>query len=394
MLLPTKTERDFIIMLSPQLDAIRRLVTDTLTEGRALGMQLERHSEHYGATAEYSLAPQLNRLGLAEVFNPTPLELDNGDVLHTLTVEQRCVLYEALAYVDPNLIFACPTPGMAGFVLQAMGNAEQQERFFGRFRDQLSWSCYAMSEPGVGSDAGNIATTATKVDGGYLINGEKYFIGNGFHADIGVVFARTSPGPIGMDVFLVEPAQLKGLTRTRLHSHGVPGSAISHLSFNNVFVDDRALLGAHLKPTQRFSGAAIATFDSLRPCVGGLALGTTRALVEHAEQQGTIARVEHRRWLHKAQRELAGALEGLLVVARKFDQGQSVTQAVGLAKAKAVQTAESVCDALLHRLEPGALASDPLLAKLYRDLKSFEYAEGTRHIHWLNAHTQFREATQ
>ena len=59
-----------------------------------------------------------------------------------------------------------------------------------------------------------------------------------------------------------------------------------------------------------------------------------------------------------------------------------------------MQTAESVCDALLHRLEPGALASDPLLAKLYRDLKSFEYAEGTRHIHWLNAHTQFREATQ
>lgn len=116
-------------MLSPQLDAIRRLVTDTLTEGRALGMQLERHSDHYGATAEYSLAPQLNRLGLAEVFNPAPLELDNGDVLHTLTVEQRCVLYEALAYVDPNLIFACPTPGMAGFVLQAMGNAEQQERF-------------------------------------------------------------------------------------------------------------------------------------------------------------------------------------------------------------------------------------------------------------------------
>lgn len=380
-------------MLSPQLEAIRHLVTSTCAEGRALGMQLEQHSLHYHATIEFSLAPQINRLGLAEQFNPSPLVLDNGDVLHTLSVEQRCVLYEALAYVDPNLIFACPTPGMAGFVLQAMGNDEQQERFFGRFRDRLSWSCYAMSEPGVGSDAGNIASTATKVDGGYLINGEKYFIGNGAHADIGVVFARTNPGPIGTDVFLFEPDRLEGLHRTRLNAHGVPGSAIAHLKFDNVFVDDDALLGAHLKPTQRFSGAAITTFDSLRPCVGGLTLGTVRALVEHAEQQGAI-RTDHHKWLQQAQRELASSLAQLLDIARRFDQGHKVTQAVGLAKAKAVQTAESVCDALLHRLEPGALASDPLLAKLYRDLKSFEYAEGTRQIHFLNAHKQFQEVTR
>ncbi|HHQ6539150.1 TPA: acyl-CoA dehydrogenase family protein [Serratia fonticola] len=381
-------------MLSPQLAAIRLLVMEARSEGRALGMQLEQHSKHYHATAEFSLAPQINRLGLAEPFNPSPLVLDNGDVLYTLTVEQRCILYESLAYVDPNLIFACPTPGMAGFVLQAMGNDEQQERFFGRFRDRLSWSCYAMSEPGVGSDAGNIASTATKVDGGYLINGEKYFIGNGAHADIGVVFARTNLGPIGTNVFLFEPDRLEGLHRTRLNAHGVPGSAIAHLKFDNVFVDDDALLGAHLKPTQRFSGAAIATFDSLRPCVGGLALGTVRALVEHAEQQGAIARFDHHKWLQQAQRELASALARLLAIARRFDQGQTVTKVVGLAKAKAVQTAESVCDALLHRLEPGALASDPLLAKFYRDLKSFEYAEGTRQIHFLNAHTQFQEATR
>lgn len=381
-------------MLSTQLNAIRRLVTDTRSEGSALGMRLDQHGDSYRVTTDFSLAPQINRLGLAEEFNPSPLVLDTGDVLHELTIEQRCVFYEALAYVDPNLIFACPTPGMAGFVLHEMGSDAQKERFFGHFRDRLSWSCYAMSEPNVGSDASNIETTATKVPGGYLINGEKYFIGNGAHADIGVVFARTNPSPIGVDVFLFEPNQLEGLQRTRLNTHGVPGSNIAHLKFNDVFIADDALLGAHLKPTQRFSGAAITTFDSLRPCVGGLALGTARALLEHADEQGAIDQAHNKAWRYQAQRELASAFNRLLDVARRFDEGQTVTKAVGLAKAKAVQTAESVCESLLHRLEPGALATTPLLAKLYRDIKSFEYTEGTRHIHFLNANTQFKEAAR
>ncbi|SIO94599.1 acyl-CoA dehydrogenase family protein [Vibrio spartinae] len=377
--------------LSAEGQAIRDYVTATLEEGRILGRLIDEDPDNYRVTAHYSLAQQMNRLGLPEVYNPTPIELANGQVLHELTVVQRCLFYEALGYVEPNLIFACPTPGMAGFVLQGLGNPEQQARFFSLFRDQLSWSCFAMSEPTVGSDAGNIKTQATKVDGGYLINGEKYFIGNGIHADIGVVFARTNQNSLGTDVFLFEPAEVEGFCRKRLPVHGVPGCNVSHLVFEDMFVADDALLGAHLKPTQRFSGAAIATFDSLRPCVGALALGSARAMLDYVLQHELIDAVYHQTWLKSAQFRLAGALQNLLAISARYDRGETVTKQIGLAKAKAAEIAELVVEEALHRCHSGVLVQDQMLAKLHRDIKCFEYAEGTRNVHLLNGAMLFRE---
>ncbi|MEZ8273205.1 acyl-CoA dehydrogenase family protein [Vibrio splendidus] len=379
-------------MMSRQLLKLREYVESTRSAGREIGRKIDANPNHFQETKSYPLVEQINRLGLPKEYNPYPIVLEDGEEIHELSVEQRCVFYEALAYVEPNLIFACPTPGMAGFVVQGMGNEQQKERFLGRFRDQLSWSCFAMSEPKVGSDAGNLTTTAKKVSGGYLLNGEKFFIGNGINADIGVVFAKTNPSPIGTDVFLFEPKQLDGLTRQRIPVHGTPGCNISHLVFENAFLPDHSLLGSHLKPTQRFSGAALTTFDSLRPCVGGLSLGAARALLEHSETTQLIDRHLHQKWLHRAHLELESSLQYLLSISRRYDQGHMMTKQIGLAKTKAVQTAETVCDGLLHKLEPGALVSDPLLSKLYRDIKCFEYAEGTRNIHLLNGASLFKEA--
>ena len=50
--------------------------------------------------------------------------------------------------------------------------------------------CFALTEPNFGSDATSLETTATKVDGGYLINGQKRWIGNGMIADYLIVWAR------------------------------------------------------------------------------------------------------------------------------------------------------------------------------------------------------------
>ncbi|WP_315707736.1 acyl-CoA dehydrogenase family protein [Brenneria uluponensis] len=374
----------------PQM-ALRELALSSLASGRSIGQLIEQDPDNYLATVNYALAPQINRLGLPEKYNPAPLVLSNGDVIYELTVSQRCLFYEALGYVEPNLIFSCPNPGMSGFVLQTIGNAEEQERFFSHFRQRLCWSCFAMSEPMHGTDASEMTTRAIKVDGGWLIRGEKYFIGNGINADIGVVFARSNDGPLGINLFLFEPRNVSGFSATRLPVLGVPGSNISHLVFDDMWLDDDALIGQHLRPVQRFSAAAMNTFDSLRPCVGSLSLGVARAIVDHVQQAGLLTPSRHREWLQQAQRRLAAALGQLIHCTERVDRGETISRQIGLAKAMATSTAESVAEQAVHRCEAGAVLFDPQLRKLMRDIKGFEYTEGTRNIHFLNACGVFRE---
>ncbi|MFP1840067.1 acyl-CoA dehydrogenase family protein [Lonsdalea quercina] len=368
--------------------ALRVLAMTTFDSGRDIGRRLEADAGHYRHTDDYALAPQLNRLGLPEKWNPTPLVLENGDVLYKLTVSQRCYFYEALGYIDPNLIFASPTPGMAGFVIEAIGSNAQQETFFTHFKTKLSRSCFAMSEPGRGSDAGAIQTQARKVDGGWRISGEKYFIGNGLIADIGIVFARTAEGPLGLNMFLFEPGKVDGFEATRLPVYGVPGSNISHLRFDDMFLPEEAMVGAHLNPAQRFSSATLATFDNLRPCVGALALGVARALLDHVVDAGYFPRAQDAR-LRTMRRRLSAGLYRLLTLAERIDRGERIGRLIGLAKADTTLLAEQLVNELAHACDP-AVVCDPFFCKAWRDISGFEYTEGTRNIHLLNASHVFK----
>src|SRR2546430_16631865 len=100
----------------------------------------------------------------------------------------------------------------------AMGNEAQKRRWIGGFCNAKTPVVGAMglTEPGTGSDAMAIATTAKKVDGGYLINGAKQFITNGGIAALHVIFANTAPtiGAAGFAGLLVDKAH-KGLSEGR-----------------------------------------------------------------------------------------------------------------------------------------------------------------------------------
>jgi isovaleryl-CoA dehydrogenase len=102
-----------------------------------------------------------------------------------------------------------------------------------------------MSEAGSGSDVVSMKTTATKTDGGYLLNGTKLWITNGPDADTIVVYAKTDAkaGSKGISVFIVEK-DMKGFSCSRkLDKLGMRGSNTGELVFDNVFVPDENLLG-------------------------------------------------------------------------------------------------------------------------------------------------------
>ena len=130
-----------------------------------------------------------------------------------------------------------PTMGIAEWILPTVlqaGSDEQKLRFAApTLRGELSW-CQLFSEPGAGSDLASLSTRATKVDGGWMIKGQKVWTSLAHHADFGALLARTdlnAPKHKGISYFLVD-----------MRSPGIDIRPLRQASgddhFNEVFLDD------------------------------------------------------------------------------------------------------------------------------------------------------------
>jgi len=130
------------------------------------------------------------------------------------------------------------------------GTEEQKKKYLPRLARGEMVGAIAMSEPAAGSDLQGVKSTAIKqADGGYLLNGSKTFITNGWHADLVIVVAKTDPaaGAKGTSLLLVGrgmPGFEKG---KRLKKLGMKAQDTSELFFDNVKVPAENLLGGEGK---------------------------------------------------------------------------------------------------------------------------------------------------
>ena len=92
--------------------------------------------------------------------------------------------------------------GLAMTAIHELGSEEQKQRWLPGMARCEKIGCFGLTEPDAGSDPGSLATTAVERDGGYVLDGEKKWIGNASFADVAVVWARTDDGKISG--FLVE----------------------------------------------------------------------------------------------------------------------------------------------------------------------------------------------
>ena len=134
---------------------------------------------------------------------------------------------------------------MVGEVIAKFGTPAQAERYCPRLADGTFFAgAFALSEPEAGSDPGAMRTTARKVDGGWILDGQKQWITSGAQAGVYVTWARTGgPGTSGISCFLV-PGGAPGLSVGKHEDKmGLRGSNTSSLVYDGVKVDDDALLG-------------------------------------------------------------------------------------------------------------------------------------------------------
>jgi len=163
------------------------------------------------------------------------------------------------------------TAGLAGQPLYRDGNEEQRQRFVVPVAKGEKLSCFALTEAGAGSDATAVDTSATRKDGGYVLNGNKLFITNGNEADIAVVFATIDKSlrHRGICAFAVEKGT-PGYSVGKLeHKLGIRASSTAELVFQDCFVSEENLLG---KEGEGFR-IAIESIDSSRMSVAAQAVG-------------------------------------------------------------------------------------------------------------------------
>ena len=164
---------------------------------------------------------------------------EGGDHLHA------AILCEELSRTGSAglAVGICAHVDLALPPINGFGNEDQKQRYLVPGIKAEKIGALAITEPGAGSDVANIQCRADKVDGGWIVNGEKVFITNGVRADFYVAAVKTSSegGHGGMSFLIIDKGE--GVSATALSKLGWHCSDTGSIAFQDVFVPDENLLG-------------------------------------------------------------------------------------------------------------------------------------------------------
>ncbi|MBA4349761.1 MAG: acyl-CoA dehydrogenase [Rhodobacter sp.] len=302
-----------------------------------------------------------------------------------LDVRTLCLIRETLARHDGLADFAFAMQGLGMGPVSLFGTPEQQE-WLARTRAGAAIAGFALTEPGSGSDVAATATTATRVQGGWLIEGEKTWISNGGIADVYVVFARTgeAPGAKGLSAFLM-PAKSAGLQVVERLEVIAP-HPLASLRMTGMVLPEEALIGE--------AGAgfriAMSVLDVFRSTVGAAALGFARRALDEA-----LARTRARRIQGQALAELQMVQGHLADMALKIDAAAllvyraawvkdngaaRVTREAAMAKLYATEAAQEVIDMAVQLHGGDGVRHGSVVESLYREIRALRIYEGASDV--------------
>ena len=240
---------------------------------------------------------------------------------------------EALGYSCPDngLIFSLNAQMWAcQYPIERFGTEDQKAKYLPAMCDGSLIGAHAMSEPGAGSDAFSLTTTATPDGNGYRLNGSKTFVTNAPVADLFVVFARApgSSGFAGLSGFVVE-RETPGLSvGPPLQKMGLNTSPMGEVFLDDCFVPSSSLLGRRGAGMPVFSAAMEQERSMiLASTIGTMERGLERSIAHAREREqfgqsiGKFQAVSHRLVDMKLRLETARLL--LYRLGWLLDHGQS-----------------------------------------------------------------------
>ncbi|GAA2621034.1 acyl-CoA dehydrogenase family protein [Actinomadura fulvescens] len=276
--------------------------------------------------------------------------------------------------------------GLVAKSIAAYGTEEQKRRWLPPLTSGEALGCFALTEPGTGSDAGSLISRARRDGGDWLISGQKMFITNGTWAKVALVFARTSDdGGRGITAFLV-PADAPGFTANTIHGKlGLRGQATAELVLDDVRVPDSARLGEVGKGLGIALGALTKGRISVAAGATGLAQGALNAAVKYAGEREQFGRpIAAFQLVQELLADSAVEVEAARLLtwraASMADRGaarQELATAASMAKYHASETAVKVSNNALQVFGGYGYTDETPVGKYVRDARVLTLYEGT-----------------
>ncbi len=160
--------------------------------------------------------------------------------------------------------------------IRRWANDEQKKKYLPKLISGEHVGALAMSEAGAGSDIVSMKLKAEKSGNGYRLNGTKFWITNGSHADVLVVYARTGEGSRGITTFLIEKGMDGFSVGQKVDKMGMRGSPTAELVFEDCFVPPENVMG----PENGGVGVLMSGLDYERTVLAGIQLGIMQACLD------------------------------------------------------------------------------------------------------------------
>jgi len=360
-----------------------RLLRDTTRKFAAERIRPHARAWDREGAIPASMLRELAELGLLGVL--VPHELGGADIGYlgmTVVIEEVARQCGGTA-----LVLAAHNGLCCGHILIA-GNAAQQKKYLPRLARGETLGAWALTEPGSGSDAAGLRTSAVREGDTFVLNGSKNFITNGDKAGVFVVMARTDPAAPkakGISAFIVErgtPGLEIGPKEDKL---GMRASDTVPLGFHDCRVPAENLLGE----LNRGFVDTLKVLERGRITIGALSVGLGRGALEESLKYST-EREQFGKPINRHQSiqfmlaDMAVRVDAARLLVRKAawlqEQGKSTNIESSIGKLYASEMATQVClDAIQIHGGYGYLKDWPV-ERYLRDAKLCEIGEGSSQI--------------
>ncbi|WP_353205788.1 acyl-CoA dehydrogenase family protein [Sphingomonas sp.] len=265
------------------------------------------------------------------------------------------------------------------------GNPEQKAKYLPKLISGEHVGSLAMSESGAGSDVVGMKLKADKVQGGYVLNGTKFWITNAAYADTLVVYAKTGTGSGGITTFLIEKDMPGFAIGQKIDKMGMRGSPTAELVFTDCEVPEENVMG----PVNGGVGVLMSGLDYERTVLAGIQLGIMQACLDVV-----VPYVRERQQFGKpigAFQLMQGKIADMYValnsarayvyaVARSCDAGKTTRFDAAGAILLASENAVRVANEAVQALGGAGYTKDWPVERFYRDAKLLDIGAGTNEI--------------
>uniref|UniRef100_A0A3B4TII6 Isobutyryl-CoA dehydrogenase, mitochondrial n=1 Tax=Seriola dumerili TaxID=41447 RepID=A0A3B4TII6_SERDU len=297
------------------------------------------------------------------------------------------VIFEALSTGCVSTTAYISIHNMCGWMIDTFGNNEQREKFCPDLCSMEKFASYCLTEPGSGSDAASLLTSAQRKGDHYILNGSKAFISGGGDTDVYVVMCRTGgKGPKGISCLVVEkgtPGLSFGKKEKKVGWNSQPTRAV-------IFEDCEVPVSNRLGEEGQGFGIAMKGLNGGRINIASCSLGAAHACVQLARDHLLVRKqfgetLSNNQFLQFKLAEMATKLVASRLLVREAatalqENRSDAVSLCSMAKLFATDECFNICNQALQMHGGYGYLKDYAVQQFVRDIRVHQILEGTNEV--------------